>query len=50
MLLVVGFVVIWGVFELVMDFREVMQTSPLELAPLWGGEGAKYFLEGSLKM
>ena len=26
-----GFVVIWGVFALVMDFREVMLTSPPEL-------------------
>ena len=31
-LVVVSFVVIWGLFALVMDFREVMWTSPPEWA------------------
>ena len=36
------FLVIWGVFPLVMDFREVMRTSPSELAHCgWGGGGGE---------
>ena len=33
--------VIWGVFALVMDFGEVMLTSPPELAHCGGGGGGK---------
>ena len=39
-MVVVSFVVIWGVFALVMDFREVMLTSPPELAHCGGGVNA----------
>ena len=38
-LVVVVFGVIGGVFALVKDFREVMLTSPSELARCGGGDG-----------